>query len=374
MSGRTPKSIAAGLLAVAVLVLAPGAAVADDGPTGDALRRAFRPVVEGARHGVVEVWADGKRVALGTVANAEAGLAWVATKASEVPTGDVELKRPDGRLVPAVRVGSDDDADLAVFRAASEGLVAVSWRLGVGGAADEGEPEAAAADRAAGLKRGQWVVSAGPGLDAVGIGVVSTVERQVPRRRVYLGVGLDDPNGQPVVREVVSGMGAARAGMLPGDMITRVEGRAVADRAGLMALLDERRTGDSVTVTVARGEESIDLAVPLSPLMTRFDAMSRMGGPLSARANGFDVVIQHDTVLKPDQVGGPLVDIDGVVVGVNIARAGRIATYALPARVVVEVVDRLRGEAAIEDAEVGEQMRQQAAQRDEGAAPLRKAA
>ena len=57
-----------------------------------------------------------------------------------------------------------------------------------------------------------------------------------------------------------------------------------------------------------------------------------MGGPLSERADDFPGgVLQHDTVLQPTECGGPLVNLDGKVVGINIARAGRVESYCLPA-------------------------------------------
>ena len=43
----------------------------------------------------------------------------------------------------------------------------------------------------------------------------------------------------------------------------------------------------------------------------------------------------------PEDCGGPLVDLEGRVLGINIARAGRVESYALPASVVRETVDRL---------------------------------
>jgi hypothetical protein len=47
-------------------------------------------------------------------------------------------------------------------------------------------------------------------------------------------------------------------------------------------------------------------------------------------------------VLKPTEVGGPLVDLDGKVVGVNIARAGRVMTFAVPSAVVQSLLSDLR--------------------------------
>ena len=40
--------------------------------------------------------------------------------------------------------------------------------------------------------------------------------------------------------------------------------------------------------------------------------------------------------------GGPLVNLDGKAVGLNIARADRVATYALPARLVKQSLDSLK--------------------------------
>ena len=56
---------------------------------------------------------------------------------------------------------------------------------------------------------------------------------------------------------------------------------------------------------------------------------------ISQRHNDFPVILQHDSVLHPHHCGGPLVDLSGKVIGVNIARAGRSETYAIPADVLL---------------------------------------
>ena len=67
-----------------------------------------------------------------------------------------------------------------------------------------------------------------------------------------------------------------------------------------------------------------------------------MGGALSGRRTGFPMVIQHDTVIRPADCGGPLVDLEGRVLGVNIARAGRVETWALPGDVAMKVFQDLK--------------------------------
>jgi S1-C subfamily serine protease len=66
----------------------------------------------------------------------------------------------------------------------------------------------------------------------------------------------------------------------------------------------------------------------------RSDFQNRMGGAISDRRAGFPIILQHDTVLQPKDCGGPLVDLDGHIIGINIARAGRVETYAIPAEAV----------------------------------------
>jgi serine protease Do len=63
-----------------------------------------------------------------------------------------------------------------------------------------------------------------------------------------------------------------------------------------------------------------------------------MGSTLSNRRGGFPSILQHDTVLAPGNCGDPLVDLEGKVVGINIARAGRTETYAIPAAAVRELL------------------------------------
>ena len=70
--------------------------------------------------------------------------------------------------------------------------------------------------------------------------------------------------------------------------------------------------------------------------------ISRLSGEVSQRAEGFEQAIEHDTVLQPWLCGGPLVNLDGKAIGLNIARASRVTTYALPARLVKQILDNLK--------------------------------
>ena len=102
------------------------------------------------------------------------------------------------------------------------------------------------------------------------------------------------------------------------------------------------------SLAIDRGEKSLDIEATLggasifAPAGRRRRASNVISGPLSRRRNGFPAVFTHDTVLKPAQCGGPLVDLSGKVVGINIARAGRSSTYALPTETVLALLDDLK--------------------------------
>ena len=69
--------------------------------------------------------------------------------------------------------------------------------------------------------------------------------------------------------------------------------------------------------------------------------LSEAGGTVSKRHNSFASALTHDTVLQAAQCGGPVVDLDGRPVGLNIARADRTASYAIPAGTIHKVIDEL---------------------------------
>jgi S1-C subfamily serine protease len=72
-------------------------------------------------------------------------------------------------------------------------------------------------------------------------------------------------------------------------------------------------------------------------------------GELSRRRSDFQSVFVHDCAIQPNACGGPVTDIDGRLQGVNIACAGRDATYAIPIAKVLEFVEKNKRASAIEN-------------------------
>jgi len=295
--------------------------------SGEGTLAALTSVSAATRHSIVKLQVDGLTVALGTVMDSR-GL--VLTKASEIRPGKLTCWLAGGREVEAEWVAADESEDVALVRVQAEGLRPMAWVSGE-------------------AKVGQWAITPGIETTPHAIGIVSAPARPIRAQRALLGFQFDLSTTQPKVGELLSGYGAEHAGLQPGDVILAVNEMAVAEREQVVEVLREFRAGQTVRVRIQRGADEFEREVRLSSVSTDpFGAglsrgrSRRMGGEVSTRAEGFESVLQHDTVLPPWLCGGPLVNVDGKAIGLNIARAGRVATYALSPRVVQGLFESLR--------------------------------
>jgi len=133
-------------------------------------------------------------------------------------------------------------------------------------------------------------------------------------------------------------------------LIVAVKGMAVTNLEQVVETLREFRDGQTVKLSLRRAEQQVDAQVrmtvpksgqPGSELSSR-GRLSRVTGEVSRRAEGFEQAIEHDSVLRPWLCGGPLVNLDGKAIGLNIARASRVTTYALPARLAKRTFEHLK--------------------------------
>lgn len=86
------------------------------------------------------------------------------------------------------------------------------------------------------------------------------------RSTAFLGIATEAaPNGQSGARvaRVATDSPAADAGLQVGDVVTAVDGAAVADPAALVRAVRSHQPGDRITVTLARGGASTDVKVRL---------------------------------------------------------------------------------------------------------------
>ena len=170
------------------------------------------------------------------------------------------------------------------------------------------------------------------------MGVYSNPPRSlIGKNQAFLGVKpVDDTAGIKVV-EVTHNSSAQEAGLLIGDILTEINGVRLESVQSLVNEIRKNEPGDSVVVGFRReGVERQATAILAGrnvggPTADRFRQMNTFGVIQSERRDEFPLVFQHDTPLVPEQCGGPVVNLDGQVIGMNIARGGRVASYAIPA-------------------------------------------
>lgn len=133
------------------------------------------------------------------------------------------------------------------------------------------------------------------------------------------------------------------AGLRSGDRIRAVDGKAMPTQQDALNALQSCRAGQYVQLTIQRGGNEMDTQVRMMDLADDLTDETEMevNGSISARSSGFTTIFMHDTVLMPNQCGGPLVNLEGRAVGINIARAGRVSSYALPTAVVRTQVNQM---------------------------------
>lgn len=297
------------------------------------VRMAFRDAVADASHATVSVRADGKEVAVGGVIGPDG---WILTKASML-ADPITVRLRDGREFDAELVGSDSDYDLAVLKVDARRLPTLDLvHVELPGV-------------------GRMLATVAPGRDPLAVGIVSVGPRRIPKQPGILGVRLDDNDaGQPIVVRVVPESGAERAGILVNDVILAINGKPTADRETLIRTVRDYSPDDQIEVTIERDGKPLKILATLTDTVRdmpfdRGQYQNNLGGSLSQRRYGFPIVFQHDTVLKPHQCGGPLVDLDGHVVGFNIARAGRTESYAVPTSAILpRLFDLMSGNLAPE--------------------------
>jgi serine protease Do len=293
------------------------------------IREAFRDVVARVNASTVAVLVDGRQIALGAIVSPDG---FILTKASDL-ADDVHCRIRGRGIVPATVVGIHSRYDVALLKVDLTGLTAVEW-------AEGRDPRV-----------GQWLAT--PGLDdlPVAVGIVSVGRRPIAPEKGVLGIQLSQEASGPKVTHVVPGSAAARAGVQIGDIIVKAGDQRVDNPQSFDQLQRKFAPGDSVSVVIRRGGKQLTVRATIARAaggpQLRGYWMNRMSGRMSHRRAGFPQALQHDTVLNPEMCGGPVVDLSGKAVGVNIARAGRVETYAVPADTVKLLIRELRGGPAV---------------------------
>jgi serine protease Do len=285
--------------------------------------QALKPLAIGVRGCTVEVLNEqGRAVLLAVQVSADG---YLLTKASEAPTAATfSVRQPDGIICRARRVREERTMDLLLAKVDATDSMAAPWAT-----ASQREP-------------GTWVIA--PTVEAaqsqppVRLGVLSAKKRVISPGGAGMGIRMRDDLQQKAVRIIeVSVDGPARtAGLLEGDVVVALQDEPTPSADRFQSILRRHQPGDQIKVDYLRGAKREELQVRLASLtqvVSNFDGDDYGNGGVSIRTDGFPMVLQHATPLSPRDMGGALFDLEGNAIGINIARADRVTTFALPVEV-----------------------------------------
>lgn len=287
--------------------------------------RAFRDSVGDHWKSTVQILDANKQVAMGAIVSADG---WIVSKSSEIPDQKVEVRLFDNSKAEGTVKLRRTDLDLALIKIERSNLLEIQWNTGLN------------------LRAGSWLATTDIRNLPLAIGVVSVVARNVKGEKPVLGVQFGTlPSGESgaLVVSVIEGSGADRAGVQAGDVIVRIQGDTLKSEREIRNRLETFQAGQTFEVDVVRDGKQVPITAQMMDLGNSLHDSTEMevNGDISSRSTSFQNVMQHDSVISPHQCGGPLVDVNGNAVGLNIARAGRVSSYAIPARFVSNAVSEM---------------------------------
>ena len=283
---------------------------------GKSIQNAFGNAKDSALKSTVRLLRNDKLIALGGFIHPDG---YILTKASSC-VGAREAETFDGTKYPLKIKRRFEENDLAIYQLISKdnSFPVLNW------------------ETKKNVTEGSWVIAAHYSLNEIRVGIKSGNYRKIDREGGVMGVLLvnDDTKAKGVkISEVVPQAAAYRAGLLQDDIITYVDNRRVKTQDSLIKIVGKKDPGDVVQIKLIRNNEIKNFVVTLGHRSVTFDLFNRnlqMSGPVSKRKDSFSTVLQHDLPLPREAMGGPLFNLNGQCIGINIARVDRVTMYALP--------------------------------------------
>ncbi len=303
------------------------------------LLASLRPAVKNASKSSVLVYSNNRPVALGTIFRDDG---YILTKASELDDPDtIRCKLFNSTETRATLMEINNEHDLAILKIEAEGLEPARW-----------------ANQSATV--GNFLLTPDPFGNVLALGTLSVATRSTAvGQQAFLGVQPETtPNGVRI-SAIQPGTASAIAGLQNGDVITKINQIVVKDASTLVKAIRDRAPGDRVEITFSRNGKTQSTMATLAAReysgaqAARFKMMNRLGAVPSQRYDNFPSVFQHDAPLFPEECGGPITNLEGEIVGINIARLGRAASYAIPSSTIQSLISKYESDSKLPQLNVG---------------------
>ena len=154
-----------------------------------------------------------------------------------------------------------------------------------------------------------------------------------------------------IIKKVNQGEAAEKAGLQKDDKIIKIDTNSVRLKKDLIAYLKQTDAGEIIKVKIIRNNKEKEIEVQLgeSPSKKLLRKVSGNSHPaynidVNKRSDGFQSAFKHDMLLYINECGSPVINLKGEVIGINIARTDRTASYAISISKVAEVIQQIREE------------------------------
>jgi serine protease Do len=295
------------------------------------LETALRPLNDQWKQSIVRVHGPQRQPILGTIVAAN-GL--IVAKLSELHE-PVHCESAAGHSQPGRLIATDPQSDLALIKIDADHLNSIVFPT------DKNTPAV-----------GDLLISAHPDWKRVRIGILSTSLQglSIQPARIQNGISIgvsvsSQPESKLIlsagrylqqlglrVRSVAPRSTGEAANLLIDDLICSVNSQPISSLQTWSSVINEIRAGQKIQFGVVRRDKFFFATAEVLGDSQRTIHDLWGGGPFSERRFNMSPVMIHDSAILPVDCGGPVFDLKGDFVGINNARALRVATCCVPAR------------------------------------------
>lgn len=262
----------------------------------------------------------GTLVSLVGIANAKeiTGKSFLISKNSMV--GDnpsVDLGK--GKLIKAKIIARDEQRDMVLLELATvlkDGIALTSI----------------SADTLTIADLGKFLVSPQPAADGIwSVAGTTTFNLPMKYRAGYSGAGAMMKDGKVVIYMVQSNTGASVAKLKAGDQVLSINGVIIENTDRYITEMRKSKPGEIVSLVRFNAGITDTVKIKMGrfpPIISHHPAETFAGGKSEIR-DGFSNVFVHDAKITPAECGGPVFDIHGHFMGMNMARYSRTSSIVV---------------------------------------------
>ncbi|WP_431294422.1 trypsin-like peptidase domain-containing protein [Pedobacter sp. P26] len=177
------------------------------------------------------------------------------------------------------------------------------------------------------------------GKSKVGIASTHEIEMEMKYSFGFLGAKTKFINDQVTITEIPKGYPAD--GILKTfDRIKSINGIAINRPEQYIEVLSKYYQNDTISMEIFRDGKAMLQKIRLGIFRPVGHTGDSYSGGRSPRSDGFKKVIAQDAAIKANECGGPVFDVAGHFVGINIGRHSRTSTIIMPADVIAKFCEQ----------------------------------